>query len=133
MTSKPIELEPYHHAYACACRGWKCFICNGEANDQIGIQDQFLADYYVVFTDGIDGTKWVFCMSCKKAYHLQCVTSESEQQIHAKGWHSPVHLMNVKEKQIKRVTNPRFINWVSNWVTIFGLPFNFYSMKQSLV
>ena len=70
MTSKPTELDPYHHAYACACFGWKCFICNGEANDQIGIQDQFLADYYVVFTDSIVGTKWVFCMNCKKAYHL---------------------------------------------------------------
>ena len=51
-----------------------------------------------------------------------------------KDGHSPVHLMNVKEKQIKWVTNPRSINWVTNqvtkWVTIFGLPFDFYSMKQ---
>ena len=47
-----------------------------------------------------------------------------------KDGHSPVHLMNVKEKQIKQVTNPRSINQVSKRVTIFGLPFDFYSMKQ---
>ena len=51
-----------------------------------------------------------------------------------KDGHSPVHLMNVKEKQIKWVTNPRSVNrvtnWVTKWVTIFGLPFDFYSMKQ---
>ena len=47
-----------------------------------------------------------------------------------KDGHSPVHLMNVKEKQIKWVTNPRSINRVTKQVTIFGLPFDFYSMKQ---
>ena len=104
MTSKPIELEPYHHAYACACLGWKCFICNGEANDQIGIQDQHTT----------------FNVS---------PLSQSNRSMPKDG-HSPVHLMNVKEKQIKRVTNPRSINRVIKQVTIFGLPFNFYSMKQ---
>ena len=44
--------------------------------------------------------------------------------------HSPAHSMNVKEKQIKRVTNPRSINQVTKRVTIFGLAFDFYSMKQ---
>ena len=48
-----------------------------------------------------------------------------------KDGHSPVHLMNVKEKQIKWVTNPRSINWVTKRVTIFGLAFDFYSMKVS--
>ena len=86
MTSKPIELDPYQPAYASYCLGWKCFICKKEAKDQIGIEDQFLADYCVVFTDGIDGSKWVFYMTCKKAYHLKCVSSESEQHIQAKGW-----------------------------------------------
>ena len=86
MTSKPIELDPYHHAYACACLGWKCYICSEEAKDQISIEDQFLADDYVIFTDGIEGSKWVFCTTCKKSYHLLCVTSESEQHIKARGW-----------------------------------------------
>ena len=86
MTSKAIELDPYLHAYASDSLGWKCFICNEEAKDQIGIEEQFLADYYVVFTDCIDGSKWVFCTSCKKPYHLKCVTSDSEQQIQIKGW-----------------------------------------------
>ena len=54
-----------------------------------------------------------------------------------KDGHSPAHLMNVKEKQIKRVnpstTNPRSINRVTKQVTIFGLAFDFYSMSKSLV
>ena len=53
-----------------------------------------------------------------------------------KDGHLPVHLMNVKEKQMKWVTNPRSINQVTKWVTkrvtIFRLPFDFYSMKQKL-
>ena len=57
-----------------------------EAKDQISIEDQFLADDFVIFTDGIDGSKWVFCTTCKKAYHLQCVTYESEQHIKASRW-----------------------------------------------
>ena len=47
-----------------------------------------------------------------------------------KDGHSPAHSMNVKEKQIKWVTNPRSINRVTKQVTIFGLAVNFYSMKQ---
>ena len=86
MTSKPIELDPYQHAYACDCLGWKCFICNNEAKDQIGLEEQFLADGCIVFTDGIDDSKWVFCTTCKNAYHLKCVSCETEEQIHAKGW-----------------------------------------------
>ena len=80
------NLDSYLHAHACDCLGWKCFICNGEAKDQIGIEDQFMADEYVVFTDGIDGSKWVFFSTCKKLYHLKCVTCDTEQQIHAKEW-----------------------------------------------
>ena len=47
-----------------------------------------------------------------------------------KDGHSPAHSMNVKEKQIKWVTNPRSINWVTKRVTIFGLAFDFYSTRQ---
>ena len=83
MTS---NLDSYLHAHACDCLGLKCFICNEEAKDQIGIEDQFIADDYVVFTDSIDGSKWVFYTTCKKPYHLKCVTCDTEQQIHAKGW-----------------------------------------------
>ena len=86
MTTKPIELDPYLHAYACDCFGWKCFICNQEAKDQIGIEDQFLGDGKVVLKDGFDDSKWVFCTICKKCYHLECVTTQTEQQIEAKGW-----------------------------------------------
>ena len=45
-----------------------------------------MADGYVVFTDGIDGSKWVLCTTSKKLYHLKCVTGDTEQQIHAKRW-----------------------------------------------
>ena len=78
--------DAYLQAYAVTCLGWKCFICNEEAKDQIGIQMQFLGDGQVVFTDEVDGSKWVFCTGCKQAYHLQCVTSCTEQQLEAKGW-----------------------------------------------
>ena len=47
-----------------------------------------------------------------------------------KDGHSPAHSINVKEKQIKWVTNPRSINRITKRVTIFGLAFDFYSMKQ---
>ena len=47
---------------------------------------QFLGDGQVVFTDAVDGSKWVFCTGCKQAYHLQCVTSCTELQLEAKGW-----------------------------------------------
>ena len=59
--------------------------------------------------------------------------SQSNRSIPKDG-HSPAHSMNVKEKQIKQVnpptTNPRSINWVTKWVTIFRLALGFYSMKQ---
>ena len=51
MTS---NLDSYLHAYAYDCLGWKCFICNEEAKDQIDNKEQFMADGYIVFTDGID-------------------------------------------------------------------------------
>ena len=136
MTS---NLDSYLHAHACDCLGLKCFICNEEAKDQIGIKDQFMADGYVVFTDSIDGSKWVFCTICKKPYHLKCVTCDTEQQIHAKGCHLPAHSMSVKVKQTKWVTlstnNPGYptsINWVTNQVskrvTIFEL---YYCRKMA--
>ena len=80
------DQDAYLHAYAFNCLGWKCYIYNHEAKDQIGIEMQFLGDGHVVFTDQLDGSKWVFCTKCKKSYHLQCVTSSTEQQIEAKEW-----------------------------------------------
>ena len=131
MTSKPIELDPYHHGYACACLGWKCYICNEEAKDQIGIEEQFLADDFVVFTDDIDRSKWVFCTTCKKAYHLQCVTYESEQHIKASGWPLPVHSMNVRVPNFKWVNLTRSTNWVTKQVTYVECLTNYCStMKQ---
>ena len=140
MTSKPIELDPYHHAYACDCLGWKCFICNKEAKDQIGLEDQFLADGYTVFTDSIDGAKWVFCTTCKKAFHLKCVTSETEEQIHSKGWPftCTCQWMQGESKSsrwplpipIEPITKTRSINRVTKRVTISRLCFSFYKMKK---
>ena len=80
------DLDPYLHAYACECFGWKCFIGNEEAMDQIGIEEQFLADGYVVFTDSLDRSKWVFCTTCRKPFHLKCVTTQTEHQVKLKGW-----------------------------------------------
>ena len=54
--SKPIELDPYHHAYALSCFGWT-LVCSIEAKDQIGLEMAWLGDEKVVYTDGIDGSK----------------------------------------------------------------------------
>ena len=74
--SKPVELDPYHHAYALSCFGWRCIVCSIEAKDQIGLEMAWLGDEKVVYTDGIDGSKWVCCNGCKKCFHLSCVTDD---------------------------------------------------------
>ena len=84
--SKPVELDSYHHAYALSCFGWKCLVCSIEAKDQIGLEMARLGDEKVVYTDGIDGSKWVCCNGCKKCFHLSCVTGDTEEQVEARGW-----------------------------------------------
>ena len=83
--SKPVELDPYHHVYALSCFGWKCLVCSIEAKDQIGFEMAWLGDENVVYTDGIDGSKWVCCNGCQKCFHLSCVTGDTEEQVEAKG------------------------------------------------
>ena len=69
--SKAVELDPYHHAYALSCFGWKCLVCSIEAKDQIGLEMVWLwlGDKKVVYTDSIDGSKWECCNGCKKSFH----------------------------------------------------------------
>ena len=83
--NKPVELDPYHHAYALSCFGWKCLVCNIEAKDQIGLEMAWLGDEKVVYTDGFDRSKSVCCNGYKKCYHLSCVTGDTEEQVEARG------------------------------------------------
>ena len=85
MSQNP-DIDAFYQAYALSIFGWKCLICNNEAKDQIGIEMAWLGDEQVVYTDSIDGSKWVRCNVCKEAYHLACVTSQTEEQVEAKGW-----------------------------------------------
>ena len=55
--SKPVELDPYHHAYALSFFRWKCLICNIEAKDQIELEMAWPGDEKVTYTDGLDGSK----------------------------------------------------------------------------
>ena len=114
------DLDPYLHAYACECFGWKCFICNEEAMDQIGIEEQFLADGYVVFTDSLDHSKWVFCTTCRKPFHLKCVTTQTEHQVKLKGWPFICTFNECQGKKIKQVTPPTSQTRSTNWVTKRG-------------
>ena len=59
-----LDFEAYHHAQLVQQFGWKCLICSVEAKDQMGLEEQHLADG-VIYTDNIDGTKWLFCNKCK--------------------------------------------------------------------
>ena len=68
----PLELNPYEQAQCVQMYGWKCLICSVEAKDQVGLELQHISDG-VVYTDGFDGSKWVFCGKCKQTYHLTCV------------------------------------------------------------
>ena len=77
--SKPVKLDPYHHADALSCFGWKCLVCNIEAKDQIGLEMAWLGNEKVVYTDSIKGSKWVCCNGYKKCFHLSCVTSDTKQ------------------------------------------------------
>ena len=85
--SKPVELDPYHHACALSCFGWKCLVCGIEAKDQIGLKMAWPGDEKVVYTDRIDGSKWLCCNGCKKCFHLSCVTGDTEEQVEARGGH----------------------------------------------
>ena len=53
MSQKPVELDAYHHAYALSIFDWKCLICNIEAKDQIGLENDWLGNEKVVYTDGL--------------------------------------------------------------------------------
>ena len=74
------HLDAYEHAQCVESFQWKCLICSVEARDQVGLEMQHISDG-VVYTDGIDGSKWLCCNKCKKTYHLECVTSEKEESI----------------------------------------------------
>ena len=78
--------KAYYYAYAVSIFGWKCIICNFKAQDQIGLENSWLADEKVVYTDQLDQSKWVFCNICKKSFHLAGVMHLSEEQVDLKGW-----------------------------------------------
>ena len=67
------HLDDYEHAKCVELYGWKCYICCVEVKDQVGLEMQQIGDG-IVYTDGIDGSKWICCQKCKKTYHLECVT-----------------------------------------------------------
>ena len=75
-----LDFEAYHYAQLAQQFGWKCLICSVEAKDQMGLEEQHLADG-VIYTDNINGTKWLFCNKCKNTYHLNCVCPNMEQNI----------------------------------------------------
>ena len=74
------HLDDYEHAKCVELYGWKCYICCVEAKDQVGLEMQYIGDG-IVYTDGIDGSKWISCQKCKKTYHLECVTEDKEGEI----------------------------------------------------
>ena len=61
-------------------------MCYIEVKDNIGLEIAWLSDEKVVYTDGIDGPKWVCCNGCKKCFYFSCVTSDTEQQMESGGW-----------------------------------------------
>ena len=73
-----LNFEAYEHAQCVQMFGCKCYICSVEAKDQVGLETQHIVDG-VVYTDGIDGSKWVFCNKCKKTYHLNCVCPDKKE------------------------------------------------------
>ena len=77
----PLDLDAAAQHWAEDWIGWKCEICFEYAKDQLGIDWQELKEECCVYTDRIDGSKWVVCDSCGCRYHLKCVTNESEQEV----------------------------------------------------
>ena len=78
--SENVELDQYHCAYTLSCLGGSALL------GLIGLEEAWLGDEKAVYTDSFDGLKWVYCNGCKKCYHLSCVTSDTEQQVEARGW-----------------------------------------------
>ena len=74
------HLDQYEYARCVETFQWKCLICSVEAPDQVGLEMQHLSDG-VIYTDGIDQKKWVYCNKCKKTFHLCCVTQGKEENI----------------------------------------------------
>ena len=54
------KIKAYYHTYAVSIFGWKCIICNFEAQDQIGLENSWFANEKVVYTDQLDQSKWFF-------------------------------------------------------------------------
>ena len=76
-----MDIDPVTQAYAEDCLQWQCTICNIFARDQLGLQEEEFAEDLCVYTDRFDGSKWVKCDKCNHSYHLQCVTSDSEDKV----------------------------------------------------
>ena len=104
MGTKYNGQEAYLHAYAASCFRWRCLICNKEAQDQLGIEEQFLGDGKVVFTDGIDGSKWVYCISCKSAITFNVSPDTQNNKLKPKDGLSNANLMSAKVIKVKQVT-----------------------------
>ena len=57
--------DDYEYAKCAELYGWKYYICCVEAKDQVGLEMQHIGDGSV-YTDGIDGSKWICYQKCKK-------------------------------------------------------------------
>ena len=73
-------IDDYQYGKCVELYGWKYYICCVEAKDQVGLEMQHIGDG-IVYTDEIDGSKWICYQKCKKTYHLECVTKEKEGEI----------------------------------------------------
>ena len=88
MAHNTQTYDSYIQAYSASIFGWKCLICSVEAKDQDGIEMQHIGSGTTIYTDSIDGTKWLCCATCRCKFHLTCVTvgtKESETQINSRG------------------------------------------------
>ena len=111
MSQKP-DIDAFYHAYALSIFGWKCLICNIEAKDQVGIEMAWLGDEQVVYTDSIDGSKWVCCNVCKEAYHLAVLLPKLRSKLKQKAGHLSALLIRAN-KWVSARSGTRSTKWVT--------------------
>ena len=80
------------------------------------LEETFLSDKKVVFTNGFDCSKWFYCTVCKCIYHLKCVTTTTEQKLNPKGGHLSAHSISISKSESKWVTHlgkTRSTKWIT--------------------
>ena len=88
------------------------FICSAKAKDQLDLEETFLSDKKVVFTDGFDSSKWFYCTINKCMYHLKCVTTTTEQKLNPKGGHlSSISISKSESKWVTYRGKTRSTKW----------------------